>query len=418
MKDIPFSKLTSFGNNFVVLDEIDRQVLTEDEKQRFAYYATNGNFGVGCDNFLVVQRCSEKVLNDINAAHRYWTRIPDADGAELIFRMFEPDGVEALSCGNGLMCIARYLFNTYGTTQARILTQVPTPKPGAVTIGREPGGTDFFANLGVPRQMPDTLVDRTFLTPLDESIDLIENLDIRKFRATDAIRFFNSSAALSVRGYLVFTGEPHLVVLSDNGFSLPEPPKHIFPTSFEESRAGRFSQRRLSTGSALVNFIGYYFVKNYRHIFPQGININFVRNMPGENAIEYRCFERGINKETLSCGSGALACAFVLRSLEMVNSDDIRLWPYLCRTHKQDAEIRVKKSGDGWQISGQPSLLFDGRFALEASPSARIPAEDQADAGRFHHTGPDQAALGCPNFPVPPLHQPEIHPSAMGQGME
>jgi len=416
MKKIPFSKLTSFGNNFVVLDESDRQFMTEDEKQHFAYYATNCNFGIGCDNFLVVQRCSEEVLNGINAANRYWDRIPDTAGADLIFRMFEPDGTEAFSCGNGLMCIARYLFNSYGTLHARILTKIPTSHPGVVTIGREPDGTDFFANLGAPQRMDATLADRTFLTPLDESIDLIENLDIRQFRATDAIRFFNSSAALSLRGYLVFTGEPHLVILSDNGFSLPEPPKHIFPTSFEESCSGRFSHRRISTGSELVNFIGYYFVKNYSHIFPKGININFVRKLPGENILEYRCFERGINKETLACGTGALACAFVMRSLEKVDADDIRLWPYLCRMHKHGAELRVKKIGDGWQIFGQPSLLYEGLFTLQALPAPRTSVEKPKIMEYISLTEPNETDGECPDFPVPHRHDPEVQPSGPAAG--
>ena len=57
MQEIPFCKLTSFGNNFVIIDEIDGPLLTEAEKQRFADKATSVNFGIGCDNFLVVQRC-------------------------------------------------------------------------------------------------------------------------------------------------------------------------------------------------------------------------------------------------------------------------------------------------------------------------------------------------------------------------
>ncbi|WP_373501352.1 hypothetical protein [Desulfococcus sp.] len=407
MQEIPFHKLTSFGNNFVVIDEIDRQWLTEAEKQRFADEATNINFGIGCDNLLVVQRCSAQVLEEINAAHRYWKQIPDPNDAELIFRMFEPDGSEAYSCGNGLMCIARYLSSRYGITQTRILTKVPMPVPGSVTIGTASEGPDCFANLGNPERMFDHLVDRTVLRSLDESIDLIENLEIRQYRATDAIRFFNSSAAFCLRGYLVFTGEPHLVILSDNGFSLRDPIEHIFPTSFEESRTGRFSNKRMSTGAALVNFIGYYFVKNYRHVFPKGININFVRKFPGEEIIEYRCFERGINKETLACGTGALACAFVMRSLEMATSDDIRLWPYLCRTQRHDAEIRVKKVRAGWQISGQPTLLFDGRFAMQADSFKKIHLEDQGDLGDCPQPGPaDAFPPGDPDLPMPP-HRPE-----------
>lgn len=413
MQEIPFCKLTSFGNNFVIIDEIDGPLLTEAEKQRFADIATSVNFGIGCDNFLVVQRCSRAVLEEINAANGYWREIPDTGGAELIFRMFEPDGTEAYSCGNGLMCIARYLAVRHGITRTRILTKVPTPAPGAVTIGRETEGADCYANLGNPERMAESMVDRTVLVPLDESIDLVESLEIRQYRATDAIRFFNNTAAFFLRGYLVFTGEPHLVIPCDNGFSLREPIDHIFPTSFEESREGRFSHKRMSTGNALVNFIGYYFVKNYRHIFPKGINVNFVRQFPGEDIIEYRCFERGINKETLACGTGALACAFVMRSLERVAANEIRLWPYLCRTYKHDAEIRVKRDREGWRISGQPSLLFTGRFAPQTASLEPISPEDHGRLRTLPQPGPEDSPAGRPDLTMPPPPSGELPPPAM-----
>ncbi len=377
MTSIPFFKLSAFGNNFVVLDETRQQVLTEAQKRRFAHHATDVNFGIGCDNFLVVQPCCDTVLEEIHAENRYWPAPPDTQGAELIFRMFDPDGTEAYSCGNGLMCIARYLHARYAVTRQRVLTKLPTAAPGIATIGMAADGDGYFADLGIPERMPETLVNRSFLKPFDGCIDLVENLDIRHFRATDAIRFFGNSRMLALRGYLVFTGEPHLVILGDNGFSLPDPVRHIFPTSTEESRTGRFSKRRMSTGASLVNFIGYYLAKNYRHLFPKGINVNFVRKIPGEDIIEYRCFERGILKETFACGTGALACAFVMRSLGMVRSDNLRLWPYRCRLHQPDAEIRVGRAGHGWQILGRPTLLFEGRFVMKDAMD-RIPEEDAA----------------------------------------
>lgn len=414
MQEIPFCKLSSFGNNFVVIDEIDSPFLTEAEKQRFADEATNVNFGIGCDNFLVVQRCCKTVLEEINAAHGYWREIPDTNGANLIFRMFEPDGTEAYSCGNGLMCIARYLAGRHGITRTRILTKVPTSTPGAVTIGKETKGNDFYANLGNPERMADHLVDRTALKPLDENIDLIEGLEIRQHRATDAIRVFNSYAPIRLRGYLVFTGEPHLVIPCESGFSRREPVEHIFPTSFEESRAGRFSHTRMSTGAMLVNYIGIYFVKHYKHIFPKGININFVRKLPGEDIIEYRCFERGINKETLACGTGALACAFVMRSLERVTSSEIRLWPYLCRTYKHDAEIRVQQGKEGWRIFGQPNLLFHGRFTPQ---TASVEGGARAAHGKLKNfpklKTEDHPSGVPPVLPIPPPLSEKLPPSAM-----
>ena len=92
MKLVSFIKYTSYGNNFVIVDETLGPVLKETEKQSFAYQATNTCFGIGSDNFLVIQPCSSAVLKEINDEHHYWKKLPDPTKADYIFRMFEPSG--------------------------------------------------------------------------------------------------------------------------------------------------------------------------------------------------------------------------------------------------------------------------------------------------------------------------------------
>jgi diaminopimelate epimerase len=364
MDTIPFTKHSSFGNSFVIVDEIHGSLLSEEEKQSFAYQATNECFGVGSDNFLVIQPCIPEVLEGINHSHHYWDKIPDASRSEFIFRMFEPDGTEAFSCGNGLMCAANFLYRRYGIKAARIMTEIPSRTPKIVRIGIEQSSGRSWANMGNPRRVPSEMVSPSIVEQYDNEIDIIRQIRIANYRESDGISFFSKETSLSITGYLVFTGEPHFVIFTETGLSLKETACMLFPSSLSNTRNSR-AEKRVNASCELVDFIGKYFGRVYGKVFPIGININFVRFDRRAGALEYRCFERGINRETLACGTGALAAAFVAHRLNIMNSSRIKVLPHRCRWYAQDAEIEVQESMDGWILYGRPVMLFEGGFCFD-----------------------------------------------------
>lgn len=77
---VPFTKVESVGNDFVLLEE---GVLAADQLPDFARFVSDRHFCVGSDGLLVVGR------------------------DPLRLRMFNPDGSEDF-CGNGIRCAAHY----------------------------------------------------------------------------------------------------------------------------------------------------------------------------------------------------------------------------------------------------------------------------------------------------------------------
>jgi diaminopimelate epimerase len=369
MKYVPILKYTANGNNFVIVDETQGHVLTETEKSKFAYQATNINYGVGSDNFLLIQPCKPETLHDINSTRHFWDKTPEPKNTDFIFRMFEPDGVEAFCCANGLMCIANYLNHRYDIASARIMTEIPTATPTVISIGTFSNNGTSWANMGYPRRIPLEIVNPSGMIPYDNIIDTVCDLDII-FRRHD-LAPFSQEKTLKISGYLVFTGEPHMVIFPDTGFSITELSKLVFITSQKKSSPVQKPEERVAFGSWLVDHIGNYLNREYKHLFPSGINVNFVREDKASGALEYRCFERGIFRETLACGTGALAVSFVARRLNLRNTDQIIVWPHRSRWKDPSAQILVKEDKTGWMLFANPSLLFEGAFLFQTNPNDR-----------------------------------------------
>ncbi len=367
MKKIPFVKSTSYGNNFVIVDETRGRVLSEEDKSAFGYQATNTCFGVGSDNLLVVQRCDEETLAEINSYRGYWPALPAIGDADYIFRMFEPDGRESLCCGNGLLCIADYLGRRYQSSAAGIMTEVPLATPNVIALGRSIGGS-CWVDLGHPRRTPAQLIDPSALVPLSAQTDLLKPLTVR-FRHHD-LAPYTEDASVELKGYAVYTGEPHLVVFED-GLSRPELIEPMFLMSREET-PGDNIDKRVQFGSWLLHRIGCFLNTKRRDLFPVGVNVNFARVDAPAAQVEYRCFERGIDRETLACGTGALAVACVASELGLVADGRLEVLPHRCRWHQPEARLLVSPRDDGsWLLSGTPELLFEGTYALSSAARAR-----------------------------------------------
>jgi diaminopimelate epimerase len=85
-------------------------------------------------------------------------------------------------------------------------------------------------------------------------------------------------------------------------------------------------------------------------LFPEGANVNFARVERGK--IHLRTYERGVEGETLSCGTGAVAVASLARKIGIVKSKDIRVIT-------KGGELKVYDRGNFF-LEGKAEIVFEG----------------------------------------------------------
>lgn len=89
-----------------------------------------------------------------------------------------------------------------------------------------------------------------------------------------------------------------------------------------------------------------------------GANVNFVAGSGDDWTI--RTYERGVEGETLACGTGAVGSAIMIGTWTGTKGP-IRLKTKSGRT----LQVRLEKTASGWlpSLSGDAEIVFDGRFA-------------------------------------------------------
>lgn len=93
-----------------------------------------------------------------------------------------------------------------------------------------------------------------------------------------------------------------------------------------------------------------------------GVNVNLMFNH-GLNSIEIRTYERGVEGETLSCGTGATACALIHASQDDSQDNVIEV-----KTKGGDLKVSFDKSSDGnfsnVFLIGPAKQIFNGQIEI------------------------------------------------------
>ena len=102
-------------------------------------------------------------------------------------------------------------------------------------------------------------------------------------------------------------------------------------------------------------------IRRHPHFGPKGTNVNFVQVL-GPNRIRVRTFERGVEAETLACGTGVTASALITAHAHGFTS------PVMVQVQGGDQLAVSFNHQDGQfndvRLSGPAEFVFEGRFEL------------------------------------------------------
>ena len=102
-------------------------------------------------------------------------------------------------------------------------------------------------------------------------------------------------------------------------------------------------------------------LRYHPHFAPKGTNANFIGELPG-GGISIRTYERGVEDETLACGTGLTAAAILWARKTGAAS------PVSVLVRGGDTlQVGFETDGDGWKnvtLTGPADFTFDGQVAL------------------------------------------------------
>jgi len=243
---IAFTKMQGLGNDFMLID--CRQV-RPDNLSDLSKRLCHRRFGIGADQILLLF---------------------DSACADFMMRIFNADGSEVEMCGNGIRCLAKYIWdrNLSDKKTLHIETLAGTIKPEKVdNMVKVDMGEPLFEPEKIPVRISEELnppsphfTSASGGGEQGRIIDYPLKIEDREFKIT-----------------FVSMGNPHAVIFVEDLSHFP---------------------------------VTYYGPMIETHpIFPKKTNVEFI-NVLNPSEIQMRVWERG-SGETMACGTGASAAVVV-----------------------------------------------------------------------------------------------------------
>ena len=275
-----FTKMHGLGNDYVYVNCFQEKI---ENPSKVAKYVSDRHFGIGSDGLIMIN---------------------PSEVADFEMEMYNADGSRGEMCGNGIRCLAKYVYD-YGLTDKTSISVETlggikyldlTVKDGKVIMVK--------VDMGTPILKPE-------LIPIVADGDMVVNepiiVDRTEYRMTG-----------------VSMGNPHAVIYMDNIKDLN------------------------------LDQLGPKFENHER--FPKRINTEFVKFID-RHTLEMRVWERG-SGETMACGTGACAVA-VASILNGLTEEKVTV-----KLLGGDLQIEWDREEDKVYMTGPATTVFDGEIDI------------------------------------------------------
>lgn len=280
-----FTKMQGLGNDYVYVNCFKEKI---DNPPKVAKIVSDRHFGIGSDGLIMIN--PSKV-------------------ADFEMEMYNADGSRGEMCGNGIRCVAKYVYDYGLTDKTHISVETLggikyldlTVKDGKVALVR--------VDMGEPELDPEKIP--IIMKGYSDETDRVLNAQIK----VDGKEYHMTGVSM---------GNPHDVVYIDDVQGLA------------------------------IEKIGPKFENHER--FPQRINTEFARVID-RKTVEMRVWERG-SGETLACGTGACAVA-VASILNGYTEREVEI-----RLLGGNLQIEWNEEDNHVYMTGPATVVFDGEIEL------------------------------------------------------
>lgn len=274
-----FTKMQGIGNDYVYVNCLQETIENPSE---LAKKISDRHYGVGSDGLIMIN---------------------PSDKADFEMEMYNADGSRGEMCGNGIRCVAKYVYDYDLTDKTSISVETLagikyldlTVEDGKVVLVK--------VDMGKPMLRPEEV---PVVSEKEEVIDEPITVDGQEYRMT-----------------CVSMGNPHAVVFIDQ--DVKEFPLETVGVKFENHER-----------------------------FPKRVNTEFV-NVLDRHTAQMRVWERG-SGETLACGTGACAVA-VACALNGLTEDEVTV-----KLLGGDLQIKWDREKNTVYMTGPAEVVFDGEW--------------------------------------------------------